>query len=199
MRRITIAIALVAVIALVPATAQAKELASARACDDDGCRTITAKSTLRVMAGGAPTSAPATGAPFHRVRMTVRVPGDEDHSYTMVYVREQGLMRFRGEFGDYDWLAATPPARRAFNRLVRGLEPLPAHRLRGVGEQEPTAQVHKVVPAAAAGDDDGGGFPWTLLLIPGGLALAAAGARRVTKSRAARTGAHGPLARQRLS
>jgi hypothetical protein len=199
MRPTTVALALIAVIALVPTTAHAKELAGARACDDDGCRTITDRSTLRAMEGGAPTSAPATGAPFHRVRMTVKVPGDKDHSYTMVYVPAQGLMRFPGQFGDYDWLAATPRAKRALDRLVRGLEPLPARRLGGVGEKEPTAQVHKVVPAPAAGDDDGGGFPWTLLLIPAGLALAAAGARRVTKSRAARTGAHGPLARQRLS
>jgi hypothetical protein len=191
---------LAAVIALVPATAHAKEVASARACDDDGCRTITDKRTLRAMEGGAPTSAPANGAPFHRVRMTVKVDGEEEFAYTMAYVPSQGLMRFRGEGGNYDWLAATPRARRGFDRLVRGLEPLPARRLRGVGEKEPVAQVHEVVPAAAGGDDgDGGGFPWMLLLIPGGLALAAAGAWRVTKARAARTGAHGPLARQRLS
>jgi hypothetical protein len=198
MRPTTVALAFAAVIALVPASAHAKEVASARACDGDGCRTITDESTLRAMEGGAPTTAPATGAPFHRVEMTLKVPGEKDHAFTMVYVPSQALMRFHGEFGDYEWLAATESATRAFDRLVRGLEPLPAGRLRGVGEQEPTAQVHKVVPAPA-GDDDGGGFPWTLLLIPGGLALAAAGAWRVTKARAARTGAHGPLARQRLS
>jgi hypothetical protein len=192
-------VTLAAALALVPATAHAKEVASARACDDDGCRTIAAKRTLRAMEGGAPVAAPAKGAPFHRVRMTVTIEGAEDFAYTMAYVPSAGLTRFRGEGGGYEWLAATPRARRGFEHLVRGLDPLPARRLRGVGavEEEPVAQVHKVVPAAVHGDD-GGGFPWTLLLIPGGLVLAAA-AWRVTKSRAARTGAHGPLARERVS
>jgi hypothetical protein len=150
------------------------------------------------MASGAPTSAPAAGAPFHRVRMTVKIEGADDFAYTIAYVPATGLMRFRGEGGGFEWIEATPRARRGFERLVRGLEPVPARRLRGVGAEEPAAQVHKVVRAPATGDD-GGGFPWTLLLIPGALALAVAGAWRVTKSRAARTSAHGPLARQRLS
>jgi hypothetical protein len=169
--------------ALVPASAHAKMVSSARACDDDGCRTITAKRTLRQMEGGAPTSAPDEGAPFHRVRMTVKAGGVEEHAYTMVYVPSAGLMRFGGEGSGYEWLAATPRARRGFERLLRGLEPLPARRLRGVGVAEPTAQVHKVVSGASFRDDGGGGFPWLLVAIPGALALAVAASLLVIRKR----------------
>ena len=55
---------------------------------------------------------------------------------------------------------------------MRGLEPQPASELRGVGVEAPQAQVDEVVLPPAPAPDDGGGFPWTLLLIPGGLALA---------------------------
>jgi hypothetical protein len=181
MRRITPALTTVAVLALLPAGAHAKEIASARACDDAGCNAITAKRTLRQLEGGAPAEAPAAGAPFFRVRMTVKVPGEERFAYTMVYVPSAGMTRYRGEFaGTYEWLALTPAAQRAFRRLVRGLEPLPARDLRGVGVEAPAAQVDKVVPGAAFRDGDGGGgggFPWALLAIPAALALALAGLR----------------------
>jgi hypothetical protein len=120
MRLVIAAVALA--VALVPANAHAKVVSSARACDDDGCRTITARSTLRQMEGGAPVAAPDTAAPFHRVRMTMKTGGAEEHAYTMVYVPSAGLMRFGGEGGGYEWLAATRRAQRGFERLVRGLE-----------------------------------------------------------------------------
>jgi hypothetical protein len=169
-------IAALAVLALLPAGAHAKEVASARACDADSCNAITDGSTLRAMEEGAPTDPPAAAAPFHRVRMTVKIPGEQDHTYTMVYVPSKALMRFGDARVGYEWLAATPRARRAFERLVRGLQPLPARRLRGAGIEEPTAQVHKVVPGASF-QDGGGGFPWLLLAVPGAFALALAGAR----------------------
>jgi hypothetical protein len=177
MRTVTAVLALAAALALVPASAAAKEVTSARACDADACNAITDRSTLRAMEEGAPTDPPAAPAPFHRVRMTVKVPGEKDHTYTMVYVPSQALMRFGDASVGYEWLAATPRARRAFERLVRGLEPLPARRLRGAGVEEPTAQVHKVVPGASFQEEDGGGFPWLLLAVPGAIALALAGAR----------------------
>jgi hypothetical protein len=181
---------LAAVVAIVPATAHAKLVASARACDDDGCRTITARDTLRQMEAGAPTTAPATGAPFHRVRMTVKHGAEEDFAYTMVYVPSKGLMRFRGERSGYDWLAATAGARRAFDRLVRGLEPLPARLLRGVGAKAPVAKTHKVVNGASF-RDDGGGVPWLLLAVSGALIVTAAALRwrrqRLTAAASSRT------------
>jgi hypothetical protein len=101
-------------------------------------------------------------------------------------------MRTDGEFG-FEWLAATPRGQRGFDRVVQGLEPQPASELRGVGVDAsgPVAQVDEVVlPPAPA--PDGGGFPWILLLIPAGAAVAAA-AWRLTKPRLGRTAAHGPL------
>jgi hypothetical protein len=189
-----------ALLALVPGAAHAKELASARACDDDGCRTITAKGQLRGMEEGEPTSGPAKGAPFYRVHMRVRIEGQKDSRFTLVYVPSGALLRVQGQYGGYDWLAATPNGRRGFERLTRGLEPLPARRLRGVGADAaaPVAQVDEVVAPPTPGD---GGFPWTVILIPGALALggAALAARRATKPRLGRTGAQRPLARDDAS
>lgn len=184
-------------LALLPGTAGAKELVAARACDDDGCQTITAASKLRGMEEGTPAAAPERGAPFYRVRMTVKVPRDGTHSWTLVYVPSEGLLRVGGQYGNDEWLAATPDGRRGFDRLVRGLEPQPASALRGVGDaSEPVARVDEVVPAPATDGD--GGLPWTLLLIPGGLALAWT-TWRVTKPHLRRTGAHGSLARDDVS
>jgi hypothetical protein len=168
-------LAAAAAAALLPATAQAKELASARACDADGCHTITAAAALRGMEEGRPTDAPEQGAPFYRVRMRVDIPGENDYRYTLAYVPSGGLLRVEGQFDRYDWLAATPRGRRGFDRLTRGLEPVPAVELRGVGAEEvdPVARVDEVVQPPAAAPDDGGGFPWTVLLIPGALLLAA--------------------------
>ena len=167
--------------------AEAKELAAARACDDDGCRTITAATALRGMEEGNPTSAPEKGAPFYRVRMRVRVEGEKDFRYTLVYVPSAGLVRVRGQWDRYDWLSLTPSGRRGFERLTRGLKPEPAAGLRGVGAQEaqPSAQVDEVVSPPAPAPDDG--FPWTVVLIGGALALAGGGVavRRVAKHAAA--------------
>ena len=55
---------------------------------------------------------------------------------------------------------------------MRGLEPRPASALRGVGVEPPQAQVDEVVLPPEPAPDGGGSVPWTLLLIPGGVALA---------------------------
>jgi len=204
MRLIPTAVAATAALALLaPAAAEAKEVSKARACDADGCRTITDRSTLRGMEGGQPAEAPAEGAPFYRVRMTVDIEGEEKFAYTLVYVPSEGLLRFRGEFGGYDWLAATPEGLTGFKRLTKGLEPLPGRKLRGAGAEAPQAQVDEVVVApaggAGGGGDDGGGLPWTLLLIPGGAALAAVVARRALMPRRAQPAAPGALAPDDLS
>jgi hypothetical protein len=163
------------VLALLPASAHAKELTSARACDPDGCRTITDRATLRGMEEGQPTTAPERAAPFHRIRMTVKVEGAEELAYTMVFVPSAGLLRFGSERDGYEWLAPTPRSLSGFKRLTRGLEPLPAATLRDAGEEPPQAKVHEVVLPPAAADD--GGVPWAILLIPAGAALAIVGLR----------------------
>jgi hypothetical protein len=110
--------------------------------------------------------------------MRVKVPGGKDFRYVLAYVPSSGLMRVEGQFGRHDWLAATPHGRRGFDRLVRGLQPLPARKLHGAGAAAdeyavPEARVDEVVNPPAS-PNGGSGFPWTLLLIPGGLALAGA-------------------------
>lgn len=177
----------VAALALLPGAAHAKELTKARACDADGCQAITAAAKLRSMEEGTPANAPKQGAPFYRIRMTVAIDKGRTDSWTLVYVPSLGLLRTGGEFG-YEWLAATPRGRRGFDRVVRGLEPQPASALGGVGVEPPRAQVDEVVLAPEPAPDGGGGLPWTLLLIPGGLALAWA-AWRVYRPRLGRTAA----------
>jgi hypothetical protein len=195
MRLATSAVVAGATLALLPAGAHAKELASARACDSDGCRKITDRPTPRAMAEGQPASAPEHGAPFYRVRMTVKVERDEQFRYAVAYVPSAGLLRVRGEFGGYDWTAPPPRALRGFVQLTHGLEPLPARELTGVGVEQTEASVDGIVPAPVPRED---GLPWTLLLIPGGLALAAA-TWRVTKPHVRRAAGHGPLARDDAS
>jgi hypothetical protein len=169
MRLIQIACAAAAVAALLPATAQAKELTSARACGADDCRTISSAAALRGMDDGTPTAAPHGGAPFYRVRMTIGVDGHEEFRYTLAYVPSGGLLRVKRDTVGYDWMTATPAGRRAFDSLVRGLEPLPAAGLRGLAPApvapEPAAPAAPAVP-------DPGGPPWVLLLAGGALALA---------------------------
>jgi hypothetical protein len=123
---LTVLAAAAALALLPPGTAGAKELTKARACDADGCQAITAASKLRGMEEGTPTDGPKQGAPFYRIRMTVEAEPGHTDSWTLVYVPSQGKLRVRGEFGGYDWLAATPRGQRGFDRVVRGLEPRPA-------------------------------------------------------------------------
>jgi hypothetical protein len=159
-------LAVTAAAALLPATAQAKELASARACDADGCRTISSAARLRGMENGRPVAAPHAAAPFYRVRMVIATGGREEFRYTLAYVPSSGLLRVARDTVGYDWMTPTPAGRRGFDRLVRGLEPLPAARLRGLAPAP-------VAPAPAPAPDPGGP-PWALLLIGGALALAGA-------------------------
>ena len=84
------------------------------------------------MEEGTPTAAPKQGAPFYRIRMTVKIDKGQTDSWTLVYVPSQGLLRTNGEFG-FEWLATTPRGQRGFDRVVQGLEPQPASALRGVG------------------------------------------------------------------
>ena len=180
-------LAATAALALLPAAAHAKELTKARACDADGCQAITAAAKLRGMEEGTPTDAPKRGAPFYRIRMTVAIDEGRTDSWMLVYVPSLGLLRTEGEFG-YEWLAPTPQGKRGFDRVVRGLEPRPASGLGGVGVEPPQAQVDEVVLPPEPAPDGGGSLPWTLLLIPGGLALAWA-AWRVGRPRLGRTAA----------
>jgi hypothetical protein len=152
--------AALAVLALVPASAQAKQLWSARACDAGTCRTITDARTLRVLLDGTPATAPTPAAPFHRVRMTMDTARDGEYGYTMVYVPSAGLMRFGRDY----WVAASPRARRAFERLLSGLEPLPARRA--------AAAVPADVDPRVSRDGGAGGPPWPLVAL--GLASGAA-------------------------
>jgi hypothetical protein len=163
---------------LLPAGATAKELASARACGAGGdCRTISDPGRLAGMIEGAPATAPHAGAPFYRVRMTIAHAGEEVYRFTVSYVPSSGLLL---NDDDGNWMHATPRGRRGFDRLVRGLEPLPGGRLRGIAP----APFEPPAPASAPADD-GGGTPWTLLAAAVAAAAIAAAAAFALRRRPA--------------
>ena len=132
MRLATSFLAAAAALALLPGAAQAKELTKARACDADGCQAITAASKLRGMEEGTPTAAPKQGAPFYRIRMTVKIDKGQTDSWTLVYVPSQGCCAPTASSA-----SSGSPRRRAGSAgstaSCSGLEPQPASALRGVG------------------------------------------------------------------
>src|SRR3954470_16248435 len=117
-------LAALVLLAALPATASAKELAAAQACGASGCDDVSALATAAVLEGGPPTSAPARAAPFYRLRFTMRM-GPERARFTTLYVPSLRLVR-----GD-DGVWMLPPATTvtALDRLVDGRRPLPASRL----------------------------------------------------------------------
>lgn len=106
-------IALVALSALVWAgLAQAKELASFKACGAAGCKAVTAPATLRALIKalelqGEPvtTDTPAP-APFFRLEFTAK--GDEgmSPSFTQYYVPAGGVIAIHPEAGSWAWIDA---------------------------------------------------------------------------------------------
>ena len=164
--------------------AGAKELTSARACDADGCRTLTSKGALLTLQEEqAPTVAPERRAPFHRVRMTITIEKGDEFHFIEAYVPALGLVGQRQQdTGAYMWLKPSPRALRIFERLTRGLQPVPARRLRGIATE--TAQAGTATPASQPPPADGGGSgPWWLLVLSPALVVAAGAAWAVRRRR----------------
>jgi hypothetical protein len=162
LRSASVAIA-AAALALAPAApAGAKEPTSAQACDADLCNTVTNKGALRALQEQAPAKAPQRAAPFYRVRTTISAGPDEEFRFTTAYVPSLRLLRDYEPATGYLWLTPSPRATRVLERLTRGLEPIPARRLRGVATDAPSTNA--ATPPAPPGD--GGGMPWFLILVP---------------------------------
>jgi hypothetical protein len=178
---IPVATALVLALA---APAGAKELSAARACDAEDCNRATAASELRALQRQNPAAPPDRRAPFHRVRMTITEPGGASFGYTVAYVPALGLVREQPSTnGESFWTKPSPRAIAVLDRLTRGLEPIPARRLRGIAPAAVAAASAPADPAPPV-DTTGGGASWLLVLVAP-VAAAAAWAARRRQTRAA--------------
>lgn len=180
LRPASVAIAAAALALVLTAPAGAKELTSAQACDADRCSTLTSKAGLLALGEQAPAVAPARRAPFYRVRMTITIGPEDELHFTTAYIPALRLVRNRQpETGGYLWLTPSPRAVRVFDRLTRGLEPVPARRLRGIAtENVDAATPAPRPPSAPHGGGGGGGLPWIVVLIPAVVLAAGAAAWR---------------------
>jgi hypothetical protein len=108
--------------------AQAKELASFKACGDTGCKAVTAPAALRALIKGlelqgepVTTETPAP-APFFRLEFVMK--GDEgmSPSFTQYYVPSTGTISIETESGSWSWveIAALQPL---YRKETAGLTP----------------------------------------------------------------------------
>jgi hypothetical protein len=178
-RHASTALAAAALALALAAPAAAKELSAARACDADRCNTVTSSSELRALMDQNPAAAPERRAPFHRVRMTISEPGGSDFHYTVAYVPALKMVREQPSMnGEPLWTMPSPRAIAVLDRLTRGLEPIPARRLRGIAPATATAPAPASSPSPPAGGGGGGGSAWLLLLVAPALAAVAWAVRR---------------------
>ncbi len=176
----------VAAVALGPAaSAPAKEIASVKLCGAGGCRDVTDRATHAAVDGGPLASAPETASPFYRVKVRIKADGGRTvPGWSSLWVRAAGRL----QAGDGTWMEPGAATVAGLKRLTRGLEPLPASRLRlppAVVAPPPTG-----APAPAAPPADGGlpAAVWALIAA-GALGLAYTLARAGAALAARRRGA----------
>jgi hypothetical protein len=176
-----LALALVA-LALLPASAAAKEVVKAEVCGADDCVTLGPAAAANLTDGGPPTDPPKAASPFYTAELTVRGDGEETFTWKTAFVPNGGLLR--GDDGT--WMDAPVQTENAFKRAARGLEAFPASEL-GPLPPPTEAQVSEVVrpPADPAPVDDGNSTWLIAALGLGGLVATWALALYVRRRRAA--------------
>ena len=114
--------------------AQAKQLASFKACGAGGCTAITDPSVLSSLiraleAQGEPVST-RTPAPTSFFRLEFTVKGDEGRtpSLTQYYVRSRALVAMEPNPGGWTWVKAGP-LQKLFARVTTGVKPYPAPKI----------------------------------------------------------------------
>lgn len=136
-------------LALLPASASAKEVVKAQVCGAGDCVDVSRTLAMDLMDGGPPTDPPKEAAPFFTARLWVKVDDGKTQRFDTAFVPRYGLMR--GDDGT--WMDAPVQTEAAFKRAARGLEASPASDLGPL--PAPTAEP---VPAPAqdpAPVDDG--------------------------------------------
>lgn len=146
-----------AALALLPASASAKEIVKAKVCGADDCVTVGRAIAMDIADSGPPTDPPKAAAPFYTAELTVR-EGDKDFTFKTTFMPHTSLMR--GDDGQ--WMDAPVQTETAFKRAARGLEAFPASDL-GPLPEPPEAQVVEVVrPPADPAPVDGGSSLWPI-------------------------------------
>jgi hypothetical protein len=172
-----------AALALLPASASAKEVVKAQVCGADDCVSVGRAIAMDLPDGGPPANPPKEAAPFYTAEITMREgEGGKEFTFTTMFVPSGGLMR--GDDGQ--WMDAPIQTENAFKRAARGLEPFPASEL-GPLPKPTEAQVSEVVrpPADPAPVDDGNSTWLIAALGLGGLVATWALALHVRRRRAA--------------
>lgn len=173
----TIPLVLAAAAAMAPAApAMAKEIEETTVCGADGCAKVTPRGNAHAMLGssGAVTGAPKP-APFYRIRLGIGDGrGKVFERFWLVYVPSADKLRAM----DGQWANTTTAARRALDRVTRGLTPLPANKLKLTKAEQDAQSGDSSLPpeiATVPRDDGpgsgsgGGGVPgWVIVLAAGG-------------------------------
>jgi hypothetical protein len=151
--------------------AYAKKVAAAKVCGASECREVKDDSLLAVLPeGGDPSDPPSHPAGWYRVTMTIDAEDASDR-FTLAVLPEAGYMRgFDDQYRRFTWMLMRPATAKAYREIVRGLEPLPVSRLRGLDHRLPQAQVVEVFEPAADSASEGA-VPWEW--VGGGLGAAA--------------------------
>jgi hypothetical protein len=157
MTRLTLCLTLVLSLILA-AQAMAKEVVSAKVCGASHCREVKDERSLMALSvGGLPTDPPKEGMAFYRAELTVKVEGDDSFTFDVVLVPRAGLLRGTNDDGTSTWMPVSDAAVAHFRRMTRGLEPIAAGKLDGLGAPKlPQARVDEVV---LIGDETTGGAP----------------------------------------
>jgi hypothetical protein len=171
MTRLTLCLTLV-LSSILTAQAMAKEVVSAKVCGASHCREVKDERSLMALhEGGSPTDPPKGASAFYRAELTVKGDGDDRFTFDVVLVPRAGLLRGTNDDGTFTWMPVSDAAVAQFRRMTRGLEPIAAGKLDGLGAPKlPQARVDEVV---VVGNDEaaaGGGapvWPW----IAGGVAV----------------------------
>jgi hypothetical protein len=184
--------AAIAALLISAAPAAAKEVSKVQVCGAASCTTVDKSDNIGGGGDGLMVFAQDNGvaledlqqpAPYYRVRITVD-EGDSDFGWSIRYVPSAKLIATRGESGELEWMDATDDFIAAMGQVTRGLDPIPAARMRSwmptplKGETPPPAPPAKPV---AAPDES---TPWLLYAgVAALLAVAAAFAARHFRGR----------------
>jgi hypothetical protein len=168
MRRL--ALCLVLTLSLAPAGAAfAKQPVKAKVCGASDCRETKDRGALMALTeGGPPTTPPSHGAGWYRVTMTIEIDRGRHDTFPLTIVPSAGLMRGGDATEGYTWMPVSAAAAREYRRITRGIEPLAASTLEGIGA--PKVRVDEVVLPPREAEPDGGSsspLPW----IAGGLVM----------------------------
>jgi hypothetical protein len=148
--------------------ATAKEVVAAKVCGASDCREVRdEKSLLALHEGGPPTDPPEKASSFYRAELTVKGDGNDKFTFKLelVLVPAAGMVRGANDDGSFAWMPVSDTAVGQFHRMTRGLKPIAAKKLDGLGPVElPEARVDEVVvipeDSSTRAPDEAPVWPW---------------------------------------